>query len=265
MNGQINVFEKVLQKLALRTPLDDKIKAIALSYKRKALVITLKNFGDYTFTYGIILRFYFAAKRMGYSLSVIQCKIILAAASAVISFAVASAVYFSLKPLHKGAGTEISFLNKDKIITQDTIPQKPKDEIKSDSNYYKTRTSVAGSETSNLTAISVKTRIGIETFSGTVPDGKLLNDITNKIAAHLIELKGKKKIIRISDKRKKINVNFLLTGSVEKLGNTYIINSKLINIENSEVIFITSEEVKEIDKTDQTCSNIAEKTASYLK
>ncbi|MBN2040155.1 MAG: hypothetical protein JW864_08950 [Spirochaetes bacterium] len=78
MNNNVSVFTKVLQNLSFRQGLDHESKQFALKYKRKALEITLKHFGDLNFIYRLVLRIYFFTKRTGHSLSVLQCKILLA-------------------------------------------------------------------------------------------------------------------------------------------------------------------------------------------
>ena len=61
-------------------------------------------------------------------------------------------------------------------------------------------------------------------------DDAVLNNITDKIADQLINLKGADRIINLRKRKKDKNMNLLLSGTVELLGSTYIITTKIIII-----------------------------------
>jgi hypothetical protein len=55
------------------------------------------------------------------------------------------------------------------------------------------------------------------------------------------------------------------SGSVEKLGNTFIITAKIVNIENLKVMFVSSRETKNANQIIDIISNIARKTANIIE
>jgi hypothetical protein len=254
MNDNLNIFEQALDKLAFRQPVPVEARRFALYNKRKVLELTLRQFGDYSFFYGLTLRIYFYTKRLGINLSVLQSKIVLLAIAAIVGGALYTAVMHSAGILQRDA----SVINNNSIspayVKEDQTQVEPaiKYPAKKDGGFSK--------QLSN-----VKYRIGIEKFSGDIIDNTTLNNITDKISDQLINLKGADRIINLRKGKKDKNMNLLLSGNVEQLGSTYIITTKIIDIESTRVLFVSSEEIKNIDRINNVISNLATKTAEQFE
>ncbi|MFH0976607.1 MAG: hypothetical protein V1874_12565 [Spirochaetota bacterium] len=248
MNDNLNIFEQALVKLKFREPVSAEARRFALYNKQKVLEATLRSFGDYSFFYGLTLRIYFYTKRRGISLSVLQSKIVLITLAAIAGGALYSAAMFASGIMQRDA----SVANRHSVIPAyhktDQIQQEPA--IK-----YPAKKEINS---------NVKYRIGIERFSGAVDD-TVLNNMTDKFTGELTGLKSADKIINLSKGKQTKNINILLTGTVEKLGSAYIISVKIINVENSVVLFVFTEELKNIDNFNSAISNIAQKTAQEFK
>lgn len=250
MNNKSNKFERILQKFALRQPMPVKIQNYILDYKRTALMETLKEFGEYNIIYGYVLRLYYLSQRLGIGLSVAKAKVALALLSLIVVVILTTGIllyaYFpnnNIEPLTPGK--KIKNVYTDKIETQKPVIIKHiKKKIKKNDLSF---------------------RLGIKTFNGKVVDKNVLNNITVKIAGELIKARGSDRIVELSKVRKRRNVNLLLTGSVEKLGSTYIVSAKVIDVERSGVVFVTDEIVDNIDMIDNACSKIAERVDGKLK
>jgi hypothetical protein len=253
MNDNLNIFEQALDKLAFRQPVPFEARQFALYNKRKALELTLKKFGDYSVYYGLVLRIYFYAIRLGITLSVLQSKIILFAVSAIACGALYSAAYLTANILKKGVAIpnnihiNYSAESGQEIQSErmESHPVEKNDKLKKQPN-------------------TIKNRIGVERFSGEAVDEKLLDSLTDNLAEKLISLRGKERVINLRKGIRKKNINLLLSGSIEKLGNQYIITAKIINVENSNVLFITTEETNDAGKIEKIISDFAEKAAETV-
>lgn len=246
MNDNLNIFERILQRFSFREPVPGEARGFALYYKRKALELTFKHFGEYNVFYGMAMRAYFAAKRAGINLTISQVKIILLLGSFFAGAALAGAIYFYN---YTGTAAETDGGRDVATIIPQTFPvADPQKIIKPETLSEKLRY-----------------RIAVEQFSGEAIDRIILNKITDKVADRLSVTAGKQSVINLRKGRREKNYNRLLSGSVERLGNTYMITARIIDIESSKVLFVTTEETDDAAEIDTVCEIISRKVQANLR
>jgi hypothetical protein len=103
-------------------------------------------------------------------------------------------------------------------------------------------------------------RIGVAAFTG----GGDAGGVTRVIADTLVRLKGPSKVIRL-DRRGGKTAPMILMGSVETLGGTCIITSRIVDVEKGTVVFSTSESVNTQDKIKRAAETIAERIAARIE
>ncbi len=242
MNDRLNIFEGLLNKFAFRESVPVEARRFALNYKRKALEITLKHFGELNLFYGYVLRVFFSVRKAGFNISVLQSKILLSFIILIASGAVyASVIYYT--DSDNGTVTNERGEQERKTILKE-IKDKP-DAIKKEANIKE--------------PVAIKYRFGVQQFTGDVIDVSVLNRVTDSIADKLIKREGRDSIVNLKRIGKYHNYNRLLTGSVERLGMTYIITAKIIDVESSKVLYVTTEEAASIEGIEEACSLIIER------
>ena len=251
MNDNINIFERALYRFAFKEPLPEHIQQAIQSYKKESLVQTLKELGEYNIAYGLILKIYYLTKRLGISISVAQSKMIFGIISFLIGIVLTIVLSIAIKNIGITENTVIDNTKKNEFMKEESKTYKQIINKKSQIDKKKNK--------------NTKFRIGIEEFTGDLIDKSILKKITDNLAYKFIQIKGKNRIIDLRSNRGQSHINLLLRGSIEKLGETYIITAKIIDIESSRILFITTEEAESIDSIKDACSMIAERAAESLK
>jgi len=251
MNGSIRSFERILERFRFREPVPQSVQEHVLISKRKALIGVLKTVNDYSLVYGAVLVVYFASRRIGLRLSVAQSKLAIAAAVIVVTAAVLLASWLfatrSLprdtsgvdRPSASAVGIAIVGEERKKVLSDEKIIDEK-------------------------TAPIVKYRVGVETFTSEIVDRAKRDRIADSITNSLARLAGAEKVVRLGRAGRK-NVNRVLLGSVEKLGDTYIITARIVDVEKSRVLFSASENVDSSAGIDDACALIARKAVRYVE
>jgi TolB-like protein len=233
--NQIQAFNMLLVKYKFMDEVPDFIQEYVSDTQKKALISSLKKLGASGLFYSFILLIYFSIRKKGYSISLAASKAVAWVFIAIAGFSAAGgAVYIAAN------------LNEEKAMTDQTIiTDKISNEI--------------------LQQSYQKYRLGIGQFMSRDNDSELSKKITNIIANELTALMGKDCVLELDKERKGKKVNLVLVGAVGKLGRELIISTKIIDVENSQVLF--AENVKAVDDTDieVKARNLSQSTAKYLK
>ncbi len=272
MNGMVQNFEKLLDKFRFREPIPPDVSRYILDYKMKSLINTLKAVNEYGIIYGFVLKVYYSAKKIGVRLSVAQSKVVAFTVFLIISASVSLVIYSiflktGMKDLPGTGGYESK---------QDNQVNGKDEPGKSINNKENTIDDKTGEKTNNIeenkdkmlsikdSEPPVKYRIGVETFTSSAVKTEEAIKISDLLTEELIKIKGNNKVKRLySDIRK--NSNFVLLGSVEMLGKSYIISAKIVNVENSKVTYSVSDNAETKDEINTACLRIAKKIALSIE
>lgn len=248
MNSSIRSFERILERFRFREPVPDSVQAYILSTKRRAAIEVLKEVENYSFAYGMALLVYYSSRRMGIRPTIVQSKIIAAALMLIALFSIAFVAW---------------------LFVPETAPERgapPRSRITSTATATASSPKVQTDEKrlDEKTAPSVRYRLGVETFTSDVVTSSERKRIADKITNELVRLAGPDRVVRIGVVGRK-NVNRVLLGAIEQLGDTYIITAKIVDVERSRVLFSTSESAGTEQEIDTACERIARKAAGHVE
>ncbi|HNR90249.1 MAG TPA: hypothetical protein PKM65_18070 [Spirochaetota bacterium] len=248
MNGSIRSFERILERFRFREPVPDSVQAHILTTKRRSLIGILKSVDDYSITYGLVLAVYFTTRRMRIRPTVAQSKIILAALALTVLLVITFTIWLvTPQPAPRPDTLPQAAVSVTATATA-TIQQVQADEKMLDEK----------------TAPSVRYRLGVETFTSDFVGVNERKRIADAITNELLRLAGPDRVVRIGVVGRK-NVNRVLLGAVERLGDTYIITAKIVDVEKSRVLFSTSESAGTEQEIDTACERIARKAAGHVE
>ncbi|HNT13100.1 MAG TPA: hypothetical protein PKG59_19615 [Spirochaetota bacterium] len=248
MNGSIRSFERILERFRFREPVPDSVQAHILTTKRRSLIGILKSVDDYSITYGLVLAVYFTTRRMRIRPTVAQSKIILAALALTVLLVITFTIWLvTPQPASRPDTLPQAAVSVTATATA-TIQQVQADEKMLDEK----------------TAPSVRYRLGVETFTSDFVGVNERKRIADAITNELLRLAGPDRVVRIGVVGRK-NVNRVLLGAVERLGDTYIITAKIVDVEKSRVLFSTSESAGTEQEIDTACERIARKAAGHVE
>ena len=247
MNGNLKIFDQVLQKLKFKQPVPVKIQKQILNFKRITIVSTLKEFGEYNLIYGLILRLHFFITRLGIGLSTAQSEIlffiltILAAGITIIGTALLAGI--------------IDFSSyKAALIEKIDIPISHEKNEGIKSHIQKEKERLVRKEA------PVKTRLSIKIFHTDISHKDIASEISNKLYISLKRLKGNNRVV-FRDSNINKSVNRLLLGRLSKVGNTYLLSLRIIDAESGKLYFdkiLTYNEIEDLhNKLDMFAGQIS--------
>jgi len=260
MNGIVRKFHALLERYRFREPVPENVQDYILRYKREAAVNTLKHFGDYGIVYGLVMRVFFGVRRVGIRLSIVQSKIAV--------FLIAVFILFLLglvAVLYLDSAVDIVPHQKTDVVPESlpdnaVLPPDFRNNVirkKEDGNVPENKNMIKGPE--------VRFRLGVETFTSEALDRNETGRISNVITNELVRLKGKGSAVRLGGKYHRRNANRVLLGGVEKLGDTYVITAKIVDVERGSVIASFDDSADSYEGINAACARIAGKAAGAIK
>lgn len=246
MNKDVDKYQKLLDKLKLSKPVADKTQKYAIKSGDRNLKLILKKTGYYSALFGILLTLYRWMRVIGINATLLKSKILLS----IITANAASALFLGGQYV---AGKYILKQPEPAVVDR-----------KDDANILAEKRVLINRPVSNIPAEkdSLSTaEIGIQPFSGDEETGRI---ITSKIASNLSENIGSKTVAFIKPD-KKVKLDRVLMGSVRTFGDTSYITARIINVKDSSVLNVFSEEYKSNEDLDGACSRISKKIAEKLK
>lgn len=244
MKNDIKILKALLDKYRVSRPLPDEVQNHSLKNKRKNLIAILKKLKIYSPVFSLILSVFFFFKQFGITLSLLQSYVVLFIISVTATVTLAAGGYATAK---------ILMINETKSHHMDSSVG----DVKKSSEDKKINLSDA-----KKSSITVKGNIVyFQPLINNGADKGIVDNITNNIKSEIIKLKGKDKVsFHSSPGISKI----LLTGSVEKLDNFYMITLRVTNRMNRRIIFASSWEIKSENEMLPVCKKIARDISGKL-
>lgn len=261
VNTNINIFEKLLLRFKFKLPLHNEAKKFIIRNEQDTLITTLKKFDDYNFVYGLVIKIFYISYKVRLRFSMKQSKIILAIVSTIIIIAVSISILFSAEfATNRNAALISNQLLPEytaKVESSNTIINKAN---KNSENFHKE--AIKDTESADE---SVKYILGINLFSAKNIELDLSPVVTDNISKELVRILGKNKVIDLRNNQNKVRYNKMLTGSISRLGEKLIISAKVVNVENSKLIFGTTETVEAVDELSNKCNAIVERLVKEIE
>jgi hypothetical protein len=257
MRNPVETFERLLDRFRFRDPVADSVQRLILARKRDALVLTLKAVDDYSAVYGLVLRVYLGSRRAGLRLSMRASRVVLAVfifITLLFSATLAYSIYAIIGNEIRQSGITES------IRGHDTVVPGVRDTEKKDLNKQPDEKNMNDAKVHPAGAC----QLGVSTFSGEAGSDDDSRRVTNMIADRLIGIKGPDKVIRLDNRKGRVAPRILM-GSVDRLGNSVIISSRIVDAEKGTIVFSTSENVNSPDEIARACATIAERVASHIR
>lgn len=242
MSERVSAFENLLERCKLRAPVPEDLRGHAIR-GRENINDILKKSGSYGIILGIIFKLFLIFRDLGIRASFLQIKILLAVAAAGVTVSVPVGGYYALKYISVES-TEIMNEDAEQGISEIQPLQGLEKKV---------------SEQKALPPAG-KYEIGISDFTGNADIRGLVGD---RIGNRLISVIGKKRITPL-DYSYRDRVSKIITGTVQRFGDKYLITAKIIDVETSRVIDVVSDKADR-DNIDLVCDAIIDKLSDKLK
>lgn len=262
MKDSTATIESILERFRFREPVPSETRKLAISNRSRALVLALIAVGEYGFFYSMAVKVFFMSRRIGVRLSIAQSKILLAGALALTVFSSTAGAYFaySMMSTRNGAAVLIRFQPDAPCVL--TIPNIFSAFSSSAQSGVHTSPSSKSPELAPPEAINY--RLGIADFTSDTVEASVIRRIADCLHRSLVRQKGEERIIKLNCARGKV-ANHVLLGSVEHLGETYILSCRIVSVEKGIVVYATSEEANGIAGIEDACDALVDRLALKVR
>lgn len=250
MNGAARTLKEILRRFRFEEPVPASTQAAMRAAKRQNLVAVLKIAGAYGAFDGLVLSLYFAFERAGYRISYRAGRRMLAAASAMaVLLAVLSIYIFSTRILpHPVPG-----------LLPDSVIEEKKG--RADDGVIPERKRVPGV----VPPAPVTARLGIRMFAADAVDGSIARDTAKAVYDEIAAACGAGCVAWYDDPARRVNVNYLLTGSVRKVDDEYWLNLRLLSVESGAVTFTEGRKAGDTGTLGGEARSVARKIADKIR
>jgi hypothetical protein len=247
-NPDIKKFNQLLHKYQFADPLSSDIQGMLRYSKSKQFKKTFKRTTGYSVIFAILAGLYFRIKRMGIPVTIMKSAILAGLASIIIIAAVTTGIYWLF--IKDQAGT---------MIKQEMLREHPS---ASGSNIYIRKGDVR--DVIETTAV-IDDRIGVQTFSAINLPAEQAEQVSDRMASILSELRGSDRVINLRLGRGGKKSGMMLFGSLELVEGSYTFTARLVSIKDSKIIFYDTEIIKSVNDIDEACDRLARKIYSRVK
>ncbi|HPB83805.1 MAG TPA: hypothetical protein PK200_17325 [Spirochaetota bacterium] len=258
MNGIVRKFHALLERYRFREPVPDNVQDYILRYKRQAAVNTLKHFADYGIVYGLVMRVFFGVRRAGIRLSIVQSKMAVFLAAMIVLFIIGLIAVLYLKPAIDIAPP------KKAVVVPETLPDNAVHPTDFRNNVIEEKDKTLPDKKNEVIKPGVRFGLGVETFTSEALDRSEAGRISSLITGEIVRLKGKGAAVRLGAKYQRKNAKMVMLGGVEKLGDTYIITAKIVDVERGSVIASFDDSADSYEGINAACARIAGKAAGAV-
>ncbi len=255
MKKPIDILNNILLKYKFTESVPLSIQQQIGTYSMKALKGTLQKFGEYSFFYGVTIKVLIAFRKFGLRISIIQMKVILVIVSGVITAGIVFSTYAIINNNqldNKQNETTIKESNESKKLAK--LIENKKDTIKK---------KLLG-DRNHKELLTIKNSVGVSIFKSAALSKEKLVYISHMFSAELLKLLGDKQVVLTMQRNRKA-VEFLLLGSVEKLGDTFIMQSKIVHVKQSKIVVSLSDSFDSWELVHSSIKKLALKLAKKIK
>ncbi|MCP4135739.1 MAG: hypothetical protein GY754_32525 [bacterium] len=252
IDRNVELVGGLVKKYRVTMPIPGEDQNDALSSKKKVYKRILITLGLYSLFAGIGIYIYFFIKKTGFNLFLAKI-----AASFLLVLLIMMGAYFFIDKF----GVEKEMVLESRIEEQVNKPFFRKPDLKEvlvKSEAVKKIETVAGVDKKE--AVAIDCRIGIKSFLGNTAGRKLRESAAQMISVELSRLKGHgySKVLASFSNQK---TEYVLTGTIEKLGDTFLLFVKIIEHDTSSIVFAAKEKIYSSGGLEDACKKIARRIA----
>jgi hypothetical protein len=238
---EIKLLNRLLEKYKFANSLPVEIQRFAAESRVRILKSSLKAVGDYSVFYGLVIKIYFRARKYGFRPSLALSKAMIIFASALLTVAAAAgAVYISgiLSVQHPATDAQtqqhqvIDETAEKKIAIQEIDKPRP-DSI-------------------------IRYKYGITDFTAKNADEDVARKAADIVAGEFIKINGAKNAIKIGIKNAR--AEYIVSGSIGKIGNRFIVSIKIVD-SKMRVVSGSTGRADSAEEALEVCRGIAGKMA----
>ena len=241
MNQKKDIFQQVFIKYKLDVPVSSEMQNYMHASKKENLKKILKKSGSYSLVFGAILTVFFYLKKAGIGVSITKAAGVLFVTTTIAVTSVSTGTYYTVKYIKKK-------LLQNKTEEKHTQKQKEKtrEKINNQEKVIKKK---------SPDVVSVNYAYGLTGFSSKTVEKQVLHNVHSALLLDLINRIGKNKVVNLL--QKKVNTANIITGTIEKIGNTYIISIKVIDAKTKEVLQLKSGTASKKEDIAALCKKIS--------
>ncbi len=238
MNSRIESFETLLSRCRLRNPLPADLRARAVRSRKNAKEIFQKA-GTYSLMLWLTFRLFMLLRDFGIKATFLQVKVLIGiiAVNAVVTAPAGG--YYAVK--------YIKAMIEPQTEDAGSMPLTP-DGVLKDEQAEKTAPASAVYD------------VGLGGFTGNSVN---IGRVERALYSGLVEILGKDRAVYLGSGNRN-RVKKIVTGTVQKFGDKYLITAKVVDVETSKVLSVISEKSDETG-IDAVCGKIAGKLAESFK
>ena len=223
MNNKIDNFNNLLDKYKLTDPASADTKSRLYTYKKEDLKVILKKTGKYSFIFGTIAALFFYLKKIGIGITVMKTTILITIGSMTLIASLSTGVYYTVKHVSKTDKLQDDNKIQEKKNSTDTDKGIKKDEKKS-----------------VIKGDNIQFEYGVVPFSAENVSRQTADLVTNTVLSGIKSQKADSSVSMLDIKKQNI-VEKMIVGSIEKLDSGYTITARLVQVKDSKILKIISE------------------------
>ncbi|HPA70655.1 MAG TPA: FlgO family outer membrane protein [Spirochaetota bacterium] len=240
-----DTMRRLMEKFRFAAQLPAGVRKGIPAGKKSGLVAILRARDRYGVFVAPVIGLFFLARRMGISLSMAKCTLIIWGMVVMAASTAASGVVYAVKH-YRESPTAASAL-PGMAVRKDAAPPAEK---KSDSL---------------VPAMEPAPGLGVVPFEFIGVDADLAETVTKKIGEGLIGARGARKVAYIGRSCSSGMAKRLLLGTVVKLGDGYRITARVVDASSSRIISFASEKIASIDEIEGACGRISQKVQGAVE
>ncbi len=252
MTSNTGLYEKLLEKYGISAPLQEKKKNEVLTRKRSLYKKVMKRKGAYGIVIAVVSYIFFSLRRKGMRISFIQSAVITAAAAALLTLSAAGGFYFLIKRIKAPGIEEIK-----------TVEQKEENKLDIEKPGRAVTEHKEISPGDHQTLHVKKQTIRYSPLKAGKDLSKEAALLTGKIIAHL-KMQNRNLSVIPAGSKQGGTPDMILIGSLEPEGKSYTVNTKLVDMKSTKVLFMNYYTVPLNGDPDKSAEIIAKSLSGML-
>lgn len=248
----IEIFNRVLEKYRLTEPTPVEVRRRAARAKSKQFSVILKRAGGYSIIFALVAKLFFALKRMGLAVTVVQSAVIITLLS------VLSA---------GGLSTGAWLLFKSRM----TLETKP-DALPAERREAATESALPGQSTpadeetpAAEPADVIEDRLGVQPFVAVNSSGAEAGQAADAMASVLAGLRGANRVVNYRTGQKWKKSGLMLMGSLERAEAGYTLTARVVNVRDSRILFYDTEMATTAADIQGACERLAQRIYGKIR
>jgi hypothetical protein len=238
------ILRRLLEKFRFTAPLPDDVRRGVPARRKSGLVSILRMKKKYGMFIAPVIWFFFLARRLGMSITVAKCTVIV----------------WSIIILMTGAATTGAVYAVKRFVSAESAPEAPAVPGKGGAVQADARAVSASPGAEEQPA-----SLGVVPFEFVGAEAGLAEKVTRKIGGSLIGSRGARKVVYVGGPAGSRKAKTLLLGTVVKLGDGYRITARVVDTASSRILVFASEKISSVEEIEGACVKISGKVQGAVE